>query len=180
MANLPSQQTTTGSFVDTTNIWDTSEIQNIDINSQDFKELLVRLYININLMATVLNTKISGFQVGEEFVTGGLFMNPTEPGSPRPIFCKVINIGQLPAVAGFKQVAHGLNTASTTFTFIPPLAGVASKTVPAYSYLPIPFAVYDTINQQISLSVNANTVDIGVGINRSDYDTCYVTLYYVK
>jgi len=50
-----------GSFVPTTNVWDPSEIYSVDVTSPRFKELLVRLYQNVNLIAVVLNTKDSGY-----------------------------------------------------------------------------------------------------------------------
>jgi hypothetical protein len=38
------QNVTSGIFVPTTNVWDVSQIYEIDVTSPQFKELLVRLY----------------------------------------------------------------------------------------------------------------------------------------
>ena len=46
---------TLGTQLPTTYIWDVSQIQNLNISS-DFKELLIRLYQNLNTMANVINT----------------------------------------------------------------------------------------------------------------------------
>jgi hypothetical protein len=40
-----------GSFVPTSYVWDVARLYEIDVNSDEFKELLVRLYQNLNLIA---------------------------------------------------------------------------------------------------------------------------------
>lgn len=166
----------TGNFVPTTNVWDPSDI---DVSSENFKQLIVRLHQNINQIALVLNTKVTGYQVDTEFLTGGLFTNPGNPGQLRPIFRKVINMGQL-APGATLTIPHGL-TMTATFLFISPLSGVASKTTAAYAYIPIPYLDLAALTHCAMLSVTATDVIITAGANLpATYDTCYVTLEYVK
>ena len=55
MARSYSAQANPGAFVETTQIWDASQIQEMDVNSPDFKELIIRLYQNMNKIALALN-----------------------------------------------------------------------------------------------------------------------------
>lgn len=108
-----------GSFVPTTNVWDTSEVLAADVNSEEFKQLLVRLYQNINTIAIVLNSKDTGYYVSSKFTNGQLFFpNPalTSQSSSTPIYRNVIryvvNFGALPNT-GSKSVAHTLTPNSS-------------------------------------------------------------------
>ena len=40
-------QVNSGSYIGTTQVWDVSQIYDIEVNSPEFKELIVRLYQNI-------------------------------------------------------------------------------------------------------------------------------------
>jgi hypothetical protein len=66
-----------GSFVGTTNVWDVSQLYDVDINSDQFKELLVRLYQTVNNIALALNTKESGYYPLNEFMTGQIYFQNT-------------------------------------------------------------------------------------------------------
>ena len=172
-----------GSFVPTTNVWDVAQLYEIDVTSPAFKELLVRLYQNVNLIALALNTKDSGIYDVNQFVNGQIFFpNPVNSSATqttpefRQVYRLVINFGALPN-AGVKTVAHGIvvNTA-TTFTRI---YGAASDTT-AFSYIPLPYASVTAVGNNIELSVDATNVTIDTGTtNRSNYDTCYVVLEYM-
>ena len=71
-----------GAFVPNTFIWDVQQLQQVDLNSPEFKELLVRLYQNLNLMANVINVKETGMYPLEEFNTGNSwFPNPANNSS---------------------------------------------------------------------------------------------------
>lgn len=171
-----------GLFIPTSNIWDVSQLMQIDVNSDSFKELLVRLYQNLNNIAIAVNLKDSGFYDNTmPFVNGQVWfsnpvLNSTTPTAPslRQVFRLVVNFGALPA-AGTKSVAHGLTiTSSYTFTRI---YGAASDTT-GFKYIPLPFAS-PVLNENIKLDVDANNVNITVGINRSNYNACYVVLEYI-
>ena len=175
MAYIPDQQINTGQFVSTTNVWDIGRLYDVEINSDEFKELLVRLYQNVNNIALSLNNKESGYYIQEEFVNSGVYFNPTtsDPLQLRPVFRKIINVGAVNA--GVTNAAHGLVIASTwSFTRI---YGAVSNTT-TNNYLPLPWASAAGITN-IELSVNAVNV---VVTNNSGltFPTCTVVLEYLK
>jgi hypothetical protein len=174
--------TLVGSFVPTTNIWDPNELYDVDVNSPQFKELLVRLYQNINLICLALNTKDSAYYDTMEFVNGQLFFsNPALNSSTdtvpelRQAFRMVVNFGALPNT-GVTAVAHGITTTSSTlFTRI---YATASDTA-GRNYIPIPYASPTLVNN-IELSVDAVNVTITTGSNRSNFNNCIVVLEYLQ
>lgn len=175
----PSYDTDAGLFVPTTNIWDVAELYETDVNSDQFKELLVRLYQNVNNIALSLNIKDSAYYTLNEFVNGQLFFpsslssNATEP-QYRQVYRLVINFGALPNAAT-KSVAHGLSIGSTwTFTRI-----YGTATNPSTEFIPLPYAS-PTLNQNISLNVDATNVNVTTAINYSAYTTTYIVLEYLK
>lgn len=171
-----------GSFVPTTNIWDVDQLYAVDVTSPEFKELLVRLYQNINLMAVVLNSKDSGYYATQEFVSGQLFFSNIAANSIasnandfRQGLRIVVNFGALPDTAA-KSVAHGIVfSSSTRFTRI-----YATATNPAApAGIPIPYASPALANN-IELSVDATNVTITTGSNRTAFTSCMVILEYVQ
>ena len=75
-----------GAFVPNTFIWDVQQLQQVDLNSPEFKELLVRLYQNLGLMCDVLNIKDTGMYQVTELVNGQLFFsNPANNSSTKPV-----------------------------------------------------------------------------------------------
>jgi len=198
MASFPNQLGP-GSFVPTTNIWDVSEIYSTSVTSDEFKELLVRLYQNLNIMSLNLNIKTTGYYPLTEFVTGeAFFPNPdttltTSSGinrGLRQVFIKVINFGALPNT-GTKKIAHGISirtktvspgppplTTESGYTFID-IYGTASDTTGA-NYIHLPYASTTALNQNVSLDVDATDVIVTTGTNRSNYDTTYIILKYIK
>lgn len=184
MAGSYSAQTNPGAFVPTTNIWDVSRLYEVEVGSPEFKELLVRLYQNVNNIALSLNIKDTGYYVQNEFVNGqAYFPNPalssttaTQP-TYRQVFRAVVNFGALPN-AGAKSVAHGIPvTASvTTFSFTRIYATATDQT--ARSFIPIPYVSLAAAN--IEISVDATNVTITTQSNRSSYTLCYVVLEYIK
>lgn len=172
----------TGSFVPTTNVWDVSELYSVNVNSPEFKELLVRLYQNVNLIALVLNTKDSGYYFTEDFVTGKLFFpDPTLSSAtssspePRPSIRKVVIFGALPNNTT-KSVPHGITVNSGT-RFVETSAQANDTT--GFSYLKIPFAS-PTLADNISLLVDATNVTITTGSNRSNFNDTLVFLEWLQ
>lgn len=169
-----------GAFVPTTNVWDVSEIYNTEVGSQEFKELLVRLYQNLNNISVILNIKDSGYYNTQPFVTGQLFFpvpgsSTVEDARYRPTVRKVINFGALPN-AGAKSVAHGiLMTSKTIFTRI----YAAASDTSGNTYIPLPYASPTLVNN-IELSVGSTNVTITTGSNRSNFNVCYVILEYLQ
>lgn len=180
MAYIPTQQINVGSFIPTTNVWDVADIQKIDVNSSEFKELIVRLYQNINNIALSLNTRDAGLYVEEEFVNGQVFFTPDSSNinETRQCFRKVIDFGQLPN-AGAKAVNHGIDNALPAAPFIfTRIYGAATDTT-ARTSIPIDYAS-PVLANNIQLDVTATQVIVTTGSNRTNYDTCYIVLEYLK
>lgn len=174
MGYIPDQRINTGSYIPTTSVWDVTQLYQTEVTSPEFKELIVRLYQNINNIALALNTKDSGYYVEEEFVTGQVWFNPnsTDLNALRSCFRKVINIGAL--AAGVKSVNHGI-AITNTFKFTS-IRGAASNTG-TLIFVPLPFAGVGIGN--ISVTVNATQVVINNG-SGSTFTDSYVILEYVK
>jgi hypothetical protein len=168
-----------GAFVPSTQLW---QIGEEDLKGDALKELIVRLYQQINLIAVVLNVKDTGLYPLEEFVNGQQFFpNPAYDSSTpttatqRQVYRKVINFGALPNTAT-TNVAHGL-TITTGYTFTR-IYGCTSNTAGS-SYLPLPFAS-PTAAENIKLSVDGTNVIITTGSDRTAYTKTYVILEYLK
>lgn len=174
MAYNVDQQINTGSFVPTTNIWDVSQLYELDVNSAEFKELLVRLYQNVNTIAIVLNTKATGYYINEEFVSGKLFFNPNsnDPLLLRPGFIKTINTGALGA--GVTAVNHDIAVTNTfKWMFI---YGAATDTNTVVGY-PLPFAGAAGNNIEVSVTATQVLINNNSGVTFTDSQ---VTLEYCK
>ena len=179
MAKSFAAQANPGMFVPTTNVWDPSEIFSVDINQPEFKELLVRLYQNLNTISLALNLKDTGYYVQEEFVNGqAFFPNPTLSSTTatnpvhRQVFRKVVNFGALPNNA-LKSVAHGL-TITNTFTFTRIYATASDTT--GSNYIPIPYVG----TGQIEMFVDGTNVNIRTTSNRTAFTVTYAILEYIK
>jgi len=170
-----------GLYVPSTYIWDISQLSALDIDPE-LKELLVRLYQNINAITISLNIKDSGYYDTNEFVNGQLlFPNPILSSSSstvptyRQIYRIVINFGTLPN-AGSTSIAHNIPI-STGYTFTR-IYGSASDPV-NLEYIPLPYSSPTLINN-IELSVNATNITVTTGSNRSNFTVTYIILEYIK
>lgn len=175
-------QNQVGAFVPTSFIWDVAQIGEVNVNSPEFKELLVRLYQNVTNIANVLNIKDSGYYNTLEFVTGQLyFPNPANNSTTaqtaefRQVIRKSVIFGTLPN-AGTKSVAHGITVnAGTTWVNI-----YATATDPiGLTGIPIPYASPTLINN-IEIKVDATNVTIITGSNRTNYTICNVVLEFLQ
>lgn len=171
-----------GLYIPTTNIWDVEQIREMDVKSDDFKELLVRLYQNLNSISTAINLKDSAYYDTNSFVNGQQFFPDPNLNSrsgtvptPRPGFRLVINFGALPN-ATTKSVAHNLTiTPGNTFTRI---YGAASDTT-GFNYIPLPYAS-PTLIDNIELSVDATDVTVTTGSNRSNFNISYIIVEFLQ
>lgn len=172
-----------GAFVPSTQVWDVNQIYQTNVEDPEaLRELLVRMYQNLNLMANVLNVKDSGMYQITEFVNGQLFfINPAYNSSTtvqptlRQVFRKVINFGALPNTAT-KSVAHGITcTTSTTFTRI---YGAASNTT-GFKYIPLPYADAAGVDN-IQLDVDATNVNVTTASNKTAFNVTYIILEYIQ
>jgi hypothetical protein len=171
-----------GAFIATTQVWDVSQLEEVNVNSKEFKELLVRLYQQVNNIANILNIKDTGQYQLSEFITGQLFFsNPAlssateQTANDRQIIRKVINFGALPN-ATTKSVAHNINcTTMTSFTAI-----YGAATDPSgLNYIPLPYASPTLINN-IELKLTGTNVTIITGSNRSNFTITYIVLEYIQ
>ena len=172
MAYIPDQQQNTGSYVPTTNVWEVARLYEVDVNSPDFKELLVRLYQNVNNIAIVLNTKATGYYINEEFVSGKLFFNPTSnrPLELRPGYIMTVNTG--PLGTGVTAINHGVPVTNTfKWMFI---SGAATNTTTLVGY-PLPYADASGNNIQVSVTATQVIINNASGITFTDSQ---VTLEY--
>lgn len=192
MAVNNQQYQRTGSFVQTTQVWDQAQLQDVNVNSQDFRNLLVRLYQNINQIAVVLNTKSTGAYYLQEFVTGDLyFPNPNAtlssmlPVTPveRQVSRVVVNFGALPNTT-LKSMPHGLSVGvQWTFTKIygcatnPSLINTPS---PNQAFIPIPYVdASGVIANNIELYVDQTNVNILTAADYSAWTTTYVIVEFI-
>lgn len=169
------QQANTGQFVPTTQIWDIGQIETVEISSPEFRELLVRLYQNVNNIVLSLNTKQTGYFLEEEFVNSSVYFNPTSSKKEdlRPSYRKVFNIG---SVGPSATVAHGLAIGPTwSFTRI---YGTVTNLATGV-HLALPYVNAATPANSISLTVDATNIliDNNYGVV---FDTCMVVLEYLK
>lgn len=170
MAMLPNN------LVKETDNYDVDVIQGLNVNSQEFKEFLVRLRQEINEIRISLNARDGGYRVLGEFNTGmQYYPNAAVPTMYRTINCCTVNFGALPN-AGTTLVNHNINpgTGTTANYFFIGWDAMANNTG-ALTYLTIP---YNDGTNIISLSVTQTQVSITTNFNASAYTTD-VTLYYI-
>lgn len=172
-----------GAFLQTTQIWDVADIEQIDVKSPEFKELIVRLHQQINNVVNVLNIKDTGQYQLSEFVNGQVFFsNPAlssatvQVPEDRQVMRKVIYWTTALPNAGTVAIPHGITcTPMTTFTRI---YGVANDTA-GKNYIPLPYASPTLINN-IELKVDATNVTIITGSNRTNFTKTYIVLEYLQ
>lgn len=174
---MPADRSDLGLFIPTTQVWDIS-----DVNDKNQKELLVRLYQNLNKVSIAINKKDTGIYDTSEFVNGQTFFpNPVVPPGAtniqRQVYRKVINFGALPNNAA-KSVAHGLTIAAGSACSFTRIYGTASNPA-ALTFIPIPYAS-SVAGGIIELSVTSANVVITTASDLTAYTVCYVILEYLK
>jgi hypothetical protein len=170
-----------GSFVPTTNSYDVSEVINAKLD-KNLEGLLIKLYQNLNVMALNTNMKDIGYYNTLEFTNGQQwFPDPNLDSSSqttpafRPVNRIVINFGALPAAAGVKRIAHGLDL--TSGASLTRLYGASSDQVNKL-YVPIPYA--SATNDNIELYADATYVYVTVNSNTwATYLVTYIVLEYI-
>ncbi len=178
MAYLPNINQNAGLFVQQTPLFDVGQIYSTDVNSDDFKELIVRLYQQMNNVSTALNLKESGYCITTEFVTGKLFfaaatVSEQEPPNMRPVYRLVVNTGALGA--GANTIPHNLSI-GTTWSFIS-IYGAATDTT-NNNYYPLPW-VKSTGATNIEVELNATNVVI-TNASGLTFPVSYIILEYIK
>jgi hypothetical protein len=181
MAFMTQQQTNVGMFVPVTKIWEGQQrISQIDVNSPEFKQLLISLYQNIGIIALALNAKDTGIYMTSEFVTSQQFFNPTDPNplAMRGGFRMVVNFGALPNT-GTKSVAHNIPIIATGLPYVFTHIYACATDQVGHNYIPIPYASPTDANE-IELKVDATNVTIITGSDRTAFTICYVILEYLQ
>ena len=181
MSGPISSQSNFGSFVPTTNVWDIQQLQDLPIDP-GLKELLVRLYQNINNIAVSLNTRDAGYYFTQEFINGQIYfpdpnLNSSTIQNPinRQVYRTVVNCEALPNTTTI-SVPHNVDVVDGySFTRI---YGTATDPI-GLTFIPIPYASATLINN-IELSIDQTNVNITTGIDYSSYTTTYVVLEYIK
>ena len=171
-------KTNVGTVLPTNYVWDIQELQSIDLDPK-FKELLIRLYQNLNIMALTVNNKDTGIYQLNEFSTNQTYFpnpanNSTTPqtASTRQVLRWTYLIPNLGAVA---TVPHNIAiTANTTFVKI---YGVANDTA-GKRYYPLPWASAAGLTN-IEVVVNATNIVI---TNNSGltFAIAYIVLEYLQ
>jgi len=178
-----------GLFLETNTVFNTQEIMNAKVDSDEFKQLIIKLSETINNVAIAVNLKDTGYYPLTEFVNGqAWFQDPTimAAGIIQPDFRQdyriVINFGALPN-ATTKTVAHGL-TPQTVWSATRITCVATDPTLPAE---PTPWAI--PIPYVDVVGAGANNVQIAIGITNVSITTtsdmtrftiCYVTFEYLK
>lgn len=129
-----------GLFLPTTYEFDVSQLSDMKVDSDDFKELIVRLYQNINNMILAINLKETGYYVLTPFVTGQLwYPDPTISNNQnyRPIHRKVVPFGPIGSGAN-TPVAHGIPF--TNKWAVVNIDAVAVNNTGTFLYYPLPWA----------------------------------------
>lgn len=159
-------------------IWDMQQLQQTDADPK-LKELLIRMYQNLGLMATVLNVKSTGQYPLMETVNSELyFPNPANNSSTaaypaqRQVLRQTYLITNL---AGAAAINHNIFiTAKTTFTRI---QACASDTV-GKNYYSIPWAsAAGATNIEIKVNATQIVITNNSGIT---FQVCYVVLEYIQ
>lgn len=107
MSSSISQTLNFGAYLPTTSSWEIQQIQASDIDPK-LKEVLIRIYQQMNNISNVVNYKETGIYDTNEFLTGQIYfpiVGPAQTNSSeiqyRPAFRKSFNIGPLPDTTTF-------------------------------------------------------------------------------
>ena len=171
-----------GAFVPTTSVWDTTELFREELSGKALQRLMVKLYQNLNNQAMVLNVKDSGYYDKQDFVCGQLFFPNSNPASVRagkvgyrPVHRVAIEFGALPNNTT-KSVAHGI-TMNDSFSCTR-IYGTSTNKQTNKS-LPLPY-VGIGIGTEVELWVDGTNVNIKTAGNLTTYLHTYVIIEFIK
>lgn len=178
---MPNNVSDWGMYIPTTTILDVGILQDIDVNSPDFKELLVRLYQTVNNIAVATNLKDTGYYLTQEFNTGQLLFNVANDLTRlRSIYRTTINFGALP-VTGTKSVAHRIPNIGNPTTYSAVKVYGASTNQSTSNFIPIPYSSATAIADNLELWIDQTNVNIATGgTDYSAYTITYIIFEYVK
>lgn len=175
-------QANPGMMLPTTNVWDVSQIYQIEDLSSEMRDLLVRLYQNINNISLAVNIKNTGYYPLQEFLTGQAFFpdpvnNSSTASSPvlRQTFRMTVNFGALPDT-GSKSVPHGINI-NAGYSLVSYVGGATSPAPWRSIVLPYPSVV---LANTIEVSVDSTYVTVTTAADYSAYTRCIIYIEYLK
>jgi len=180
-----------GLFIPTTQVWDTSEIYQAEGVSEDLKELLVRMYQNLNNMAMAVNNKDTGIYPTDEFVCGQTFFpNPAYDSSTattpklRQVWRKVFRwvdvatgLDRALPNNGMQTQPHGI--ALTTDLFFTRIYATSYNPAGQF-WIPIPFTSPGALAGGIELWIDNANIKIITGSDRTAFTKTVVVLEYIK
>lgn len=177
------------SLIPTTQVWDTSQVQNAEGVDKPTKELLIRMYQNLANMANAINYKDTGLYGTDELLTGklyfpkpGLTSESTKTPNMRSVIRKVFNwintnggLNTLPNAAT-DFIVHGI--AFDVNTILINIYGAATDPA-AIKLIPLPFVA--DAGSNIALWADATNIYINTGAtDRRNYTIAYIVIEYLK
>ena len=167
-----------GVYIPTSFATDIEILKNPNATNEVIREVLIRLYQNLDRIQRAINTRESSVYDFQEFFNGQTFPTTSTTSSTgtatnvrRQVYRKMIDFGALPNTA-LKSVAHGIDiTSGFSFTRI---YGAASDQA-ALTFIPIPNA-----NTDIQINVDATNINITTSGNLSSYTITYIVIEYLK
>lgn len=161
---------------------DVQRLYSVDVNSQDFKNLLVSIALDINKIMVAVNSKATINYSTNEVATGCTFypdpaLDSTTNRSPsqRQILSKTINFGTLPNNTT-KSVAHGIDwTSNFLLIGVRGAATNASKTKGISLGYSSPVAV-----ENISLWADDTNVNVKTGMDRTEFTDTNIFIEFIK
>jgi hypothetical protein len=177
---MPNQLfTNSGSFLPVSPLFDVTQIEQMNVNSQEFKELIVRLFLVMNDVIQVTNLKDTAYYLTTEFNTSGqLYAVNNNFLNTRPIFRCTIPCGALPA-AGTKTIAHGITGIGTTYSALKIHGAATDQT--AVDFIPLPYVSAAGSAGNLEVSIDTTNVYITTGgTDYSSYTVSYIVFEYVQ
>lgn len=180
-----SPETELGAFIPTTDVYDVDTIYDMDVNSSDFKDFLVRLRQSINNVAMVLNIKDTGYYPKTEFVCSkSWFPNPalnaTTAQTPtmRQVFRKVFEFSGLFDNAT-RTIPHGITIGTGFPVKFTDIYGTANNTN-TYHFIPLPYSGTDLAWGNVSISIDANNIYITTTTDMTAFTIGYIVVEWIK
>lgn len=190
----------------TTQVWDPAEIEQMDVNTPEFKRFLLSMHQNMNSMALSINEKYSGTQSSEANIVGtvdlgGVNASKTFPGGKTTfdLYRKIINMGPIHNTGGGVvafSIPHNLANPNNGNLVVIRLSGVANRiynTDAGFNFrtvaTPIPFvdaanATYANDKRNAALWLDGTNVMIRLGgtanaLWEEGFNHVFVTIEYI-
>lgn len=191
MPNYPvNQLARQGQYVQQTPLFDVTQFQQIEINSENFKMLMVQLARQTNEISLALNNKPTGQYLTSIYRSGNNWFQPPLAGNYpnnqqnlRPEYQLVVEFGALPNTAT-KQVAHNIpidaltSGGVNTYRFVE-IKGCANKPDTAgigLRYIPLPYSSATLVNN-IEVYVDNTYVTV---VTAADYSAFTSTTFVLR